>query len=56
MYNLAVEGEQEYFANGILVHNCDALSLSYTALGSQDRPTFASAGARQASNYTHGYR
>lgn len=34
----------------------DALSLSYTALGTQDRPTFASAGARQASNYTHGYR
>ena len=34
----------------------DALSLSYTALGTQDRPTFASAGARQASHYTHGYR
>lgn len=23
-YNLSVEGENEYFANGILVHNCDA--------------------------------
>ncbi|MBP6808271.1 MAG: phage terminase large subunit [Chromatiaceae bacterium] len=34
----------------------DALSLSYTALGSQDRPTLVSAGARQAGTYTHGYR
>ena len=25
VYNLQVEGNHEYFANGILVHNCDAL-------------------------------
>lgn len=27
VYNLEVEGEHEYFANGILVHNCDTLSF-----------------------------
>lgn len=25
VYNLNVEGEHEYFANGILVSNCDAM-------------------------------
>lgn len=25
VYNLTVEGAPEYYANGILVHNCDAL-------------------------------
>lgn len=25
-YNLSVEGEHEYYANGILVHNCDAFA------------------------------
>lgn len=25
VYNLTIEGEPEYFANGILVHNCDAM-------------------------------
>jgi len=25
VYNLTVEGEHEYFANGVLTHNCDAL-------------------------------
>jgi hypothetical protein len=24
VYNLTVDGEPEYFANGVLVHNCDA--------------------------------
>ena len=29
MYDLTVEGEHEFFANGILVHNCiDALRYS----------------------------
>jgi predicted phage terminase large subunit-like protein len=28
VYNLTVEGEHEYFANGILVHNCDAVSYA----------------------------
>lgn len=26
VYNLTVEGEHVYFANGILTHNCDAMS------------------------------
>jgi hypothetical protein len=25
VYNLTVAGDHEYFANGILTHNCDAL-------------------------------
>ena len=25
VYNLTVEDEKEFFANGVLVHNCDAL-------------------------------
>ncbi len=25
VYNLAVDGEPEFYANGVLVHNCDAL-------------------------------
>lgn len=29
VYNLCVEGEHEYFANNILVHNCDALGSEY---------------------------
>lgn len=28
VYNLTVEGEPEYFANGILVHNCDAMAMA----------------------------
>lgn len=28
VYNLSVEGEEEYFANGILVHNCRYLVMS----------------------------
>jgi phage terminase large subunit-like protein len=27
VYNLKIEGSHEFFANGILVHNCDALSM-----------------------------
>jgi len=27
VFNLKVEGENEFFANGILVHNCDALAM-----------------------------
>lgn len=29
VYNLKIEGENEFFANGILVHNCDALGSSF---------------------------
>jgi len=32
VFNLAVEGENEYYANGILVHNCDALVWAFTEL------------------------
>ncbi len=31
VYNLTVETDNEYYANGVLVHNCD--SLQYMALG-----------------------
>jgi len=31
-YNIAVEGENEYYANGVLVHNCDALVWGMTEL------------------------
>lgn len=31
VYNLKVEGEPEFFANGILVHNCDAASYAVMA-------------------------
>lgn len=32
VFNLTVEGENEYYANGILVHNCDALVWALTEL------------------------
>lgn len=32
VYNLSVEGGSEYFANGILVHNCDALASAFESL------------------------
>lgn len=32
VYNLAVDGENEYFANGVLVHNCDAMVWGFTEL------------------------
>lgn len=28
VYNLSVDGEEEYFANGVLVHNCRYLLMS----------------------------
>ena len=31
VYNLTVETDNEYYANGVLVHNCD--SLQYIAMG-----------------------
>jgi hypothetical protein len=33
VYNLTVEGEPEFFANGVLVHNCDALRYLLVNLG-----------------------
>ena len=32
VYNLQVEGEPEFFAAGVLVHNCDSLSGAYNRL------------------------
>lgn len=37
VYNLCVQDEHEYFANGILVSNCDALSIAYRALAQAKR-------------------
>jgi hypothetical protein len=33
VYNLTVEGEHEFFANGVLTHNCDALRYLLMAMG-----------------------
>lgn len=32
VYNITVDQENEYFANGILVHNCDAMVWAFTEL------------------------
>ncbi len=32
VYNLTVAGAHEYYANGILVHNCDALRYVVSSL------------------------
>src|SRR5699024_1711664 len=32
VYNLRVEGSPEFFANGVLVHNCDALRYAVRML------------------------
>lgn len=39
VYNLLVEGDHCYFANGILTHNCDALSWIGIGLNSLHSPT-----------------
>lgn len=36
VYNLTVDGEHEYFAGGLLVHNCDAGLYGYV-----ESPAFA---------------
>jgi hypothetical protein len=33
VYNLSVDGAAEYFANGVLVHNCDATRMLTVAFG-----------------------
>lgn len=33
VYNLQVDGEPEFFANGLLVHNCDALRYLLLNIG-----------------------
>ena len=54
VYNLHVEGANEYFANGVLVHNCDAMSMSLQFLDNtpagmeakQSRPKWVGYGKR----------
>jgi predicted phage terminase large subunit-like protein len=36
VYNLSVDGEHEYFANGVLVHNCDASAHAFRTLAMID--------------------
>jgi len=38
VYDLTVENNHEYFANGVLVHNCDA--MRYAIYSHFDKPTF----------------
>ena len=32
VYNLQVENNNEFFANGVLVHNCDSLALCVSGI------------------------
>ena len=52
VYNLSVEGAEEYFANGVLVHNCRyaAMSRPYTA------PLPASADDTERDGYARSWR
>jgi hypothetical protein len=36
VFNLAVDGDHEYFAAGILVHNCDSLSGAFNKLARRE--------------------
>jgi intein/homing endonuclease len=38
VYNLTVKDASEYFANGILVHNCDAAAYAFAALDKRIAP------------------
>lgn len=38
VYNLTVPGKPEYFANGVLVHNCDAARYAVAELDFAPRP------------------
>lgn len=38
VYNLSVEGVPEYFANGILVHNCDSTRMVTAEWGPLETP------------------
>lgn len=44
VFNLTVEGEPEYYANGVLVHNCDAASLAFQALPADTIPDYSMGG------------
>jgi phage terminase large subunit-like protein len=41
VYNLTVANQPEYFANGVLVHNCDALVWALTNLMLKQQPRAA---------------
>lgn len=41
VFNLTVDGENEYYANGVLVHNCDALVWALTELMLEDQASVA---------------
>jgi hypothetical protein len=49
VFNLAVEGEHEFFANGILVHNCDAASGAFNELANNTkRPGTVAVGGKRS--------
>ena len=49
VFNLTVDGEHEYFANGVLTHNCDALGYDVLALPEYDESAlYASGGLADA--------
>lgn len=62
VYNLAVENYNEYFANNILVHNCDAVALSlYWCAGRRHNPLslggeMVREAAKQRAEVKHGVR
>jgi len=52
VYNLSVDGEAEYFAGGVLVHNCDAYEMCDRAARESADVAFGGMGA-QAKNWTN---
>lgn len=44
VYNLRVNGKHEYFANGILVHNCDSFSTCVRQLPGHAKPDYSQSG------------
>jgi hypothetical protein len=40
VYNLTVDGSPEYYANGVLVHNCDAARYGVSVVASDTTPNF----------------
>lgn len=47
VYNLTVEGDHEYFAAGVLVHNCDALRYTIAFIDGMGQPPAMSAAKLQ---------
>lgn len=44
VYNLTVDDVPEYYANGVLVHNCDAIRYGLSVIATQPRPNFRTLG------------